>query len=192
MLTESPQLLALPSFRGKRASRGADSENVCSFKGPMPRQMKKPTLQTEIVDADARLGGRNLVTIKDWVPDFCPPSKNFEVTDAGIKVLKGGVYFLYSNFAFSGWGANAECAYRLKYGADKFKICRWKTDSAPKNTPARKTISRIQPCYLGFVTELKKDDVVSIEFNHNQKCPTNTQNFINYHWQSMIGVVKQS
>jgi len=161
----------------------ATSENACSLKGLWPAQFKNHELQTAIKEGDY-----GFVTIKDWAVDLAASSNNsnFQKTEEGIKVLTDGVYFLYSNFAFTGWGT--ECAYRLMYG-EEMKVCRWK---ALVTGDSSETISRIQPCYLGFSARLSAGTLVSIVFNHNEKCPTNDNNFKNHHWLSAIGVVKQS
>jgi len=169
----------------EQVSEHSNAEIACSLKGLGPDQWENHELQTAI-----KQGDYGFVTIKDWEVDLAAPS-NFQTTEEGIRVLHDGIYFIYSNFAFTGWGTNAECAYQLKYGNQR-KICRWYS-SVTDHAENPLILTRIQPCYLGVSARLSGGTLVSIVFNHNVKCPTNENYFkTKAHMLSAIGVVKLS
>ena len=129
--------------------------------------------------------------LPSWL-DEAQNNENFAVNRStgsgidGIKVLRSGVYFIYSNFVFGGKGK--DCKYFLTYGS-KHQACQWIGVETVNQT---KGLSRRQPCSLGFTTALKTGDVLKIHLYNGERCQMGQSTFRRVLSLAKLGVIKQS
>jgi len=106
--------------------------------------------------------------LASWLEGSNSGNAIFEATPEkdGIVVKEGGVYFINSNFAFGGVGT--DCRYDVVFGSES-RMCRWK-GFAEEGTAAGAGFNRLQPCALDFAAQLKKGDVVKMQFMNSGRC----------------------
>ena len=101
----------------------------------------------------------------------------------GIQVKESGIYFVYSNFPFGGEGLG--CFYKLRYG-DRSQTCYWKRKGENSNDAT----SQHQPCYLGFLTNMNKDEVLGIDLFVGETCRVSNLEFELLLDTSFLGMIK--
>jgi len=137
------------------------------------------------------VGRDSITTIADWtIPPWSPSQGPLRAnTDRdsgginGIQVKESGIYFVYSNFPFGGEGLG--CFYKLRYG-DRSQTCYWKRKGENSNDAT----SQHQPCYLGFLTNMNKDEVLGIDLFVGETCRVSNLEFELLLDTSFLGMIK--